>query len=192
METVVIVAGMNHPIPILNADYIAVDAGLKYCLEQNIDPIIAIGDFDSVQIEHYPSIKKIKYPAEKDETDLELAIQYAKAHYSNIIICNCLGGRIDHELYNLKLLVHNDTIQILDNNQKLFILKKGKHIIQNTHQYFSFFAIENSKVSLEQFKYPVNSIEFTPQDFKTISNEMTSDIGIVEVEYGKILCIQCN
>lgn len=192
METVVIVAGMNHPIPIFDADYIGVDEGVVFCLNQNIRPVIAIGDFDSANIELYPDIPFIRYPKMKDETDLELAIQYAKQHYKKIIVCNCLGGRIDHELYNIKLLVENPEIEILDQNQKLYVLKKGKHVIKNLHRYFSFFAIEKTKLSLTNFKYPVNSVIFTPKDFKTISNEIITDFGEIKIEYGKILCVQCD
>lgn len=192
METVVIVGGMNHIIPKLNADYIGVDAGLAHCLDQGIRPIIAIGDFDSIKIEKDMKIPLIRYSDIKDETDLELAINYAKERYSNIIVCNCLGGRIDHQLYNIKLLIENPEIIILDQNQKIFVLEKGRHMIENTHHYFSFFAVKPSKLSLIGFKYTVKNEEFSSKDFRTISNEIILNQGVVDIEYGKILCVQSD
>ena len=83
---------------------IGVDGGCKNITKYEID--IAFGDFDSLTVP--PNAKKVyRYKKEKDETDLELAVQQMikRDEIDEIIIYNATGGRLDHFLCNLKLLV---------------------------------------------------------------------------------------
>lgn len=192
MATVIIVGGLNHtPYQAENCDYIAVDYGTQICIDHNIKPIITIGDFDSSNQIDFKDINLKIYPTEKDETDLELAILYALEKYDRIILTCCVGGRLDHTLYNLKL-VERFNVEIYDQDHHVFKLGVGTYQIPNLAKYFSFFALEKSKLSLNGFKYPVNNEVFDVQDLKTISNEIEYEFGEIEIEYGQILCIQCN
>lgn len=188
MDTVVIVAGVKEEVLLMDADYIGVDEGCSFCVQSGIKPVLGIGDFDSTS--EVFDFKTIKYDSEKDETDLELALQYAVNRYKHIYVCNCIGGRSDHFLYNLKLLIQYPQIVLCSPSERIYIVNKGKHIIHNTHRYFSFFAIENSIVSLDGFKYSLHNCLLTPKDFKTISNEIVRKSGIIEVTDGCLLCIQ--
>lgn len=194
METVVIVAGVEEDIYLdANADYIGVDYGTILCLNNDITPKISFGDFDSVADMNALNNLNLKiFPSEKDETDLELALAYAIRYYKKIIVSNCLGNRIDHELYNLKLLMKYDEIVLYSPNQIIYILNKGEHIIKNTHKYFSFFALKNTQISLIDFKYSLDNEIITPQDFRTISNELIEEKAKITINYGQILCIQTN
>ena len=71
---------------------------------------LSIGDFDTTT--HLDEILKSsievkKYPKEKDEIDLELALKYIDSYYQDceILIYNATLGRLDHELVTIKLLI---------------------------------------------------------------------------------------
>jgi thiamine pyrophosphokinase len=100
---------------ILRADdfCIAVDGGARYAIALGRTPEVLLGDLDSVPHEIQESLRRsgarfVVYPADKDETDLELAIDFANdAGYREIIILGALGARLDHMLGNLSLLLRS-------------------------------------------------------------------------------------
>lgn len=89
---------------------IAVDAGLELCVAASIRPDLVIGDMDSVSPEaaHDAFVSGVpteKHSAEKDHTDLALAVEAAKRHHpTELIATGILGGRIDQTLANLGTL----------------------------------------------------------------------------------------
>ena len=93
---------------------VAVDGGLRHLEALGLPPDVLIGDLDSVtpaQIERLiaSQTEVIKFPIEKDETDLELAlVEVVKRGVEEIVIIGGLGGRIDQTLANLFLLLLPD------------------------------------------------------------------------------------
>ena len=88
-------------------DYIiAADAGYVELVSRGIAPDLLIGDFDSLgNIPEHPNI--IRSPAEKDDTDMMLAVKQGMAlGFRTFIINGGLGGRLDHTLANTQLLAY--------------------------------------------------------------------------------------
>jgi len=73
-----IVAGAPNPyVPVLDGMVIAVDRGVQVCLDKKIHIDLAVGDFDSVDTELLKGLPLRKLNKEKDETDLQIAIEEA-------------------------------------------------------------------------------------------------------------------
>ena len=127
---------------------IGVDGGCGKITKYEID--IAFGDFDSLTTP--VNAKRIyRYKKEKDETDLELALQQIieMGNIDEIIIYNATGGRLDHFLCNLKLLERfvDNNITIIDEQNKIRCLNVGSYIIDRTdYQYFSLIPCKDSNV----------------------------------------------
>jgi thiamine pyrophosphokinase len=91
--------------------WVGVDRGVYSLINMNITPKIAFGDFDSVSNEEYKVIEKHvkdmkRYKPEKNETDMELALNWAIKQNPDLIrIFGASGGRLDHFLANVQLLV---------------------------------------------------------------------------------------
>jgi thiamine pyrophosphokinase len=90
---------------------ICADGGLRAARRLGVRPHVAIGDFDSAS-QGFRSwatrvgAQIIVHPVEKDETDTELALDYAIAAGARAIdFFGALGGRLDHELANVALLL---------------------------------------------------------------------------------------
>ncbi|MBS0653550.1 MAG: thiamine diphosphokinase, partial [Verrucomicrobia bacterium] len=87
---------------------VAVDGGSNACYALKLTPQLIIGDMDSISPEasaHFADVPKICFPREKDETDLELALNHLIAnHVQEITIFGGLGNRVDHTLANIILL----------------------------------------------------------------------------------------
>src|SRR5262245_21286551 len=115
-EIVVVVSGGNPPTADaashvrVGATVIAADRGLDYALALGLDVTVAVGDFDSVSAEGLAAaegagVRIERHPAEKDATDLELALDTAiDMAPERILVLAGTGGRLDHELSALLIL----------------------------------------------------------------------------------------
>jgi thiamine pyrophosphokinase len=84
------------------------DGGTRHALAMGIIPNAIIGDMDSLPSYFQPSTfdgELILFPKDKNETDLELAIDHALTlQPDQILILAALGGRMDQTLANISLL----------------------------------------------------------------------------------------
>jgi thiamine pyrophosphokinase len=118
-------------------DYIiAVDGGTHHILELGLSPSIIIGDLDSLsdgekKIVEERKIRTLIFSADKDETDLELALNYAvESGYQDVLLVGALGRRLDQTLGNLSLLTNPSLSKMnlrMDDGleEVIYINKKG-------------------------------------------------------------------
>lgn len=206
MKVINIVAGgPGSCLPILSREadetWIAVDRGVEHLLTYNINPDFIIGDFDSVS----PSLKAMikerthnQFPAEKDETDLEIAIVYALKENPDIIkIYGATGGRLDHELVNLQLLLKSidspTTIFIIDHKNKITLKRPGSYrLAKSNYKYISFLSLYESieGLTLQGFKYPLNNATLSNGSSLCISNELILNSGTYSFSCGILIVVE--
>lgn len=184
--------------------WIGVDKGTLHVLEQDISIDCAIGDFDSISEKEMTMIKshaqsmKI-FPREKDQTDLELAIDEAILRKPNhIYMFGVSGGRIDHSLINIQLLYHmlqkGISGTIIDAFNELTMRNPGTYRIQQdpNYKYISFVPqtefIEG--LTLEGFAYPLYKHTIQWGQTICISNELIQDEGTYSYDRGILLEIK--
>lgn len=200
MRGVVLISGLAQDVYYkAGYDVIGVDHGALICAQQGIRMKAAIGDFDSVTKEEYQQIQTMtdrieRLPAHKNETDTEEAVQYALAHgYDDILIYGALGGRLDHELANLYLLMHRDyPITLLNEHNRIQLLKPGTYQIQKEYTYLSFLALEDSQISETGVAYPLTKRNLTPSDIFGVSNEIIAAYATITVHKGRVLMIEAS
>lgn len=89
---------------------IAADGGARHVRALGKNPDVIIGDLDSLSLDEVAAFeqagsKVLRYSPEKDETDLELALDYAAGQGAAGITCfGLFGGRWDMSFANLLLL----------------------------------------------------------------------------------------
>ena len=163
---------------------IAVDSGLLYAIENKLNIIKVIGDFDSLDNKEYENYQDIlvKFPKEKNKSDLELTIETLKDYPDPIYIYGALGKRQDHNLVNLKLCYYSDlNIHLIDEYNEIYCLKPGKHyLIKNNYKYISFMTFLPVELKLIDFKYPLDNYLLKMDDNLTLSNEFIKKKGIIE------------
>ncbi len=128
-----------EPPPEIQPDdlVIAADGGSRHCLSVGIQPDILIGDLDStaetlVNQWHSSGVEIIRYPQDKDQTDLELAMLAAQSRgVTEIVIYGAVGGRLDMTFGNLLLLAHPDLITpvtLICGNEEVHLLHPGESL----------------------------------------------------------------
>jgi len=181
---------------------IVCDGGLRHLQTSNIKPNVIIGDMDSVdpaQLAHYDAqeIKIIKYPADKDFSDTELALDYAlNLKPEKILIWCALGGRIDHALANILLLLKGqekgvDTL-LIDEYCEIFLMNREAYFINDTGKTVSLLALtpEVTGITLSGFRYPLENGNLKMGQSRGISNIIGKDHADIKIETGKLLIIK--
>jgi thiamine pyrophosphokinase len=89
---------------------VAADSGVEHALAAGVHVDLLIGDLDSaapraVRDALAAGTEVVRYPADKDATDLELALDaVADRGYDSVFVVGIHGGRADHLLANALLL----------------------------------------------------------------------------------------
>lgn len=188
--------------------WLGVDRGVFTLLSLGITPHYAFGDFDSVSHEEWALIEnKVtnlhKYKPEKDETDMELALNWALTKEPTIIqMFGATGGRLDHFLGNLQMLLKADQnhfathIEIVDRQNQLYIKGPGRHQIERLPEkkYISFLPVtpEVKGLTLEGFKYPLSNRNISLGSTLCISNELLSSSGTFSITEGILMVIRSS
>lgn len=187
---------------ISSADYlVAVDGGLRHMTRLELTPNLIIGDLDSAQPEEVENFRALgvevrQYPVNKDQTDLELALQAALAHHPRTIwVVAALGKRLDQTLANIFLLTHPDLaetdLRLVDGREEVFLIRKAAEIHGAIGDQVSLLPLHGSVsgIHTQSLQYPLVGETLYPHLTRGISNRMTHTTASVSVESGLLLCI---
>lgn len=190
---------------------IAADGGGNRIIESGFYPHILIGDLDSIDPENLEICRKQKvliqqFPREKDETDLELALEYAAARLiemnnqsvnKQIWLFGATGGRVDHFLGNLALLQgflkRGYCVRVKDPYHELWLLSGREQIKGEKGQEISLIPLsEKSVVQTEGLYYPLNRDVLRQDSPRGISNVFLGEDAFVDVSEGIVLAVLLN
>jgi thiamine pyrophosphokinase len=160
-----------------------------------------VGDFDSTKEKAFCSRAKIiRVPAEKDETDTQLAINLALENGADeLYIIGGLSGRLDHTLSNIYLL---ETLAragayatICDGHNRMRYLKERSSLLipKSEYKYFGLMLSgEQAKgVTIDGAKYSLKNTTLTRSDPSfAISNEVTENFAMVSTKKGGLFVIE--
>jgi thiamine pyrophosphokinase len=181
---------------------ICCDGGARHLRNTGFKPNVIIGDMDSIdslQLEGYSreKIKIIKYPAEKDFTDTELALDYAIGLKPDKIFIWCaLGGRIDHTLANIFVLTRAQGKEVetvlADEYCEVFVLNKKAVITNEKGKTVSLIALTPrvTGITLSGFAYPLTRGSLKMGESRGISNVIKNSRAVIKIEKGKLLVIK--
>ena len=202
MSTCLIITGGDYcelPKDISYDRVIACDLGFEHAKKLNITPDVVLGDFDSYDVENVRAdgFLPIVYPSKKDDSDTMLAIKHAVSKgFDDIVIACALGGRTDHLLANIQLLVYakeqgvNATI-IGDKETITVISKEEKTIEGKPGDTFSLFSLtdECKNVTIKGSEYDVEDITLNNSFPLGLSNKLQKEKAAISVSEGMLLVI---
>jgi thiamine pyrophosphokinase len=178
---------------------VAVDGGADELRRRKIIPHAIIGDMDSVSddtLEYFETkgVKIYTYPTEKDETDLELALNYVFKHgATEVEILNWQGERLDMILAMVGLMSKYDNVIAISDKCEVGVIKAGEKGTQTLKavpgEIWSFIPLCHAEFLIEGFKYQFNgSMDITAPI--GVSNVALSDFVKIEVKNGKVVFVR--
>jgi thiamine pyrophosphokinase len=181
---------------------IAADGGARQAQYFDLQPHLLIGDMDSLSPQEVTAValrgaEIQRFPAEKDETDLELALLHAaSAGVQHIRIFAGLGDRLDQTISNIYLLalpaLRALDVRIVAGKQAVWLAYPGETVIHGeVDDTVSLIPLngEVTGVRTENLYYPLNheTLRFGPA--RGVSNVMTARIAHIWLENGVLLIV---
>lgn len=190
-------------VSLLPGDFlVAVDGGLRHLQRLGLKPDLLIGDLDSVDASELAEIVEAgieihRFPPAKDQTDLELALEYAlKIGYAQIVIAYPFGDRVDHTLGNLGLLAHPDlagkTLSLDDGQVEARLLDQGASLPTQPGDLVSLIPwgepVEG--ITTKGLEYPLNNETLAPWQTRGISNVALADLIELDFKSSRLLVVK--
>jgi thiamine pyrophosphokinase len=184
------------------SDYlVSVDGGLRHLKSLGLRPHLVIGDLDSISAAEVLELERDgiriqRYPVDKDETDLELALLWVlKAGYQSIRLVGALGGRLDQTLGNLFLLTLPELsgcdVRLEDGLEEVFIIRSRAEILGQAGDIVSLLPLAGSVTGVVTagLRYPLHGETLWFDRTRGVSNVMLENQAVVEVASGILLAI---
>src|SRR5262245_23623306 len=115
------------------------DGGTAHALALGLTPTVIVGDLDSLAPDLLLQMEAaggaiLRHPANKDQTDLELAFELAVAERPDeILLVAALGGRLDQTLANIFLLTRPEyastQLRLIDGPQTMTVLRSHQTFV---------------------------------------------------------------
>jgi thiamine pyrophosphokinase len=207
-EIVVVVTGGAPPDPEAvqavprGARVVAADRGLDHALALGLEVTVAVGDFDSASAEAVAAVENAgirieRHPAEKDATDLELALDTALAlRPSRILVLAGVGERLDHLLSALLLLGSERYASVrLDariGGAQAHVIRGERELEGAPGELVSLLPLGGPAegVSTEGLAYPLLEETLDPGSSRGVSNELVAESARVSVASGTLLAVR--
>jgi thiamine pyrophosphokinase len=196
---------------LLRADdtIICADGGTRHALSLGVKPALVVGDMDSADPSHLHSLKDSGvtvefHPRDKNETDLELALNAAlKLEPEQIIVIAALGGRLDQTLANITLLAdprlstlrHGSRqgldVRLDDGVEEIFLCRDQAQVHGRSGDFVSLIPWQGAvlEVQTKDLKYPLNRETLYPDKTRGISNEMLGSTASISIGSGLLLVV---
>ncbi len=184
---------------------IAVDSGAEALFAEGITPHYFLGDFDSLDSFLYEEIKQsyseriVHFPSEKNETDSELALQFAlKLAPEKIILYGATGTRIDHIWANINILLQAEkqgvhaVIRDAHNRIQLLLPEQTLKIVKDDYHFLSLLSFSEEVKGLRGtgFKYPLENLTLKLGSTRGLSNALIGEQAALSIDEGILLVIE--
>jgi thiamine pyrophosphokinase len=204
-----VVASSDHQVPRALVDLlpvpalvVAADSGLEHARSLGLRVDVVVGDFDSVDPDLLDEARRAgvtieEHPAEKDATDLELALDAAVARGARrITVVGGAGGRLDHLLANTALLgASRFAGVVLDawlGTARLVVVRDHATVTGKPGSLCTLLAVDGPArgVTTKGLKYPLSDDVLQPGSTRGVSNELVDTSAHVSVSDGTLVLVQ--
>lgn len=184
---------------------VCADSGLNAAFSLGLPVDYIMGDFDSVspdvldryrkhQVANSAQAQFVQYPTAKDATDTEMVIDWLlSGQPSEITILGATGGRLDHLLANINLLVQplkqQVRAQIIDRNNRLYLADHTVELHRKDlfGKYISLIPLTEKvyPLTLQGLEYGLTEYTLTIGNSLGVSNEMAAGADQAQIIFEK-------
>ncbi len=181
---------------------IGADRGAGYLKELGVMPHVVLGDMDSISrddLEYFKNlgVEILMYPAEKDMTDTELAVNYAvERGFKELVILGGAGKRLDHTLANILLLKRIADLgaegRLVDENNEAALVKDRIGLSGGEMTKVTLLPLTErvEGVTTRGLRYQLNNATLEMGSTLGVSNELSDQGAEVSLTKGLLLVIK--
>lgn len=177
---------------------VAADSGADVARSLGLSPDVIVGDFDSVSPEAAAAVAtQRRYPADKDATDLALALAEARDRGAgSITVIGGAGGRLDHFLANAAALASDDLagvqVDAVMGTARLWVVRGRRAIPGTPGDLLSLLAFGGPATGIHTsgLRWPLAAETLEPGSTRGVSNVFDAPEATVSVGGGVLLAIR--
>jgi thiamine pyrophosphokinase len=184
------------------ATVIAADGGIDRALALGLAVDLAVGDFDSVTAAGLAAAEATgarleRYPATKDATDLELALDAAlELAPDRMLVIGTDGGRLDH-LFASLLAVGSERyaeveVDAVLGDARIHVIRRARTLAGTVGELVSLLPLHGPAegVTTSGLAYPLAGETLAPGTSRGVSNLFAADTAHVELTCGVLLAVR--
>jgi len=181
---------------------VAVDSGADALLALGVLPHLAVGDMDSVSAPalewmQREEVEVVMLARDKDETDLEVALQLAVARGArDVTVYAALGGpRFDHALATCLLLgapfLSECRVRLVDRRHQVFLARGDVTLAGAPGDYVSLLPLSTivEAVQTEGLRFALHREPLHQDAPRGVSNELLQPVARVRHGAGRLLVV---
>jgi len=183
---------------------VAADGGAGWLAVQGFTPHVVVGDLDSIAVGLLDALEADgvtieRHPADKDQSDAELAVARAVASGARrVIVLGALGGeRLDHELSNLLMLTDPawssvDLRIVRDDTSVRAVIDGGRLVLDGaTGDIVTLLPIGDADgVTTDGLAYPLAGDTLRMGQSRGLSNVIATTPASVRLQAGTLLVVE--
>ena len=170
---------------------VAADGGAALAMAAGITPAAVIGDFDSLpaEIEAALSASTLYKVAEQDSTDFEKALIRIDAPL--VVGVGFLGGRVDHQLGALHVLLAlaDRPVLLVAPQELIFLAPPRIELPTKAGDVVSLFPLTSVTAKSEGLRWALDGLGFAPGVQSGTSNVATGPVTVVPSNPGMVMIV---
>ncbi|MCG0732256.1 hypothetical protein IMAU60055_01371 [Lactiplantibacillus plantarum] len=196
----------NYPADLttIPGPWVGADRGALRLVKRGIQPVMVVGDFDSIDAAELQTVKDalvgaIVVKPDQDHTDTQLAIKsiFEQLQPDAVHLYGATGGRIDHLLANMWLVLDPvfrqwaPQIKLIDKQNSVQFFLPGDYQItkEADKRYLAFVPLMPMHLTLPDEKYQLDAA-YNAYPISWASNEFSGNTGHFSFDAGVLAVIQ--
>lgn len=196
----------NYPADLttIPGPWVGADRGALRLVKRGIQPVMVVGDFDSIDAAELQTVKDALVGAvvvkpDQDHTDTQLAIKsiFEQLQPDAVHLYGATGGRLDHLLANMWLVLDPvfrqwaPQIKLIDKQNSVRFFLPGDYQItkEADKRYLAFVPLMPMHLTLPDEKYQLDAA-YNAYPISWASNEFSGNTGHFSFDAGVLAVIQ--
>lgn len=196
----------NYPADLttIPGPWVGADRGALRLVKRGIQPVMVVGDFDSIDAAELQTVKDALVGAvvvkpDQDHTDTQLAIKsiFEQLQPDEVHLYGATGGRLDHLLANMWLILDPvfrqwaPQIKLIDKQNSVQFFLPGDYQItkEADKRYLAFVPLMPMHLTLPDEKYQLDAA-YNAYPISWASNEFSGNTGHFSFDAGVLAVIQ--
>jgi thiamine pyrophosphokinase len=204
MSTILIFAGGDLPGPDLadelpSADLIlAADSGYDAADHLGFRVDVLVGDLDSITTSPIPDHVVVeRYPVDKDQTDLDLALELAmREDPERVVVIGGTGGRLDHEISTLGLICSDrwssvEELEWVSSRGRAYVVRRRRILHGDVGATVSLIPVGGAATGIRSsgLLWELAGEDLRSGSTMGVSNVMRAPVADIQIETGCLLVV---